>query len=165
MDTAAPEFDELWDLLLRELRQDETRTAQSQSGKTYQLSLSNQGNVQVNACEIDGEGNVLSVSDKHQTASKENARLYWKHRAELGPRPEKLTYEKTTALFSREKGGGGGNHYTALWLVYSQLYTLNRTAAGRKAELIDLVARVQQALDKPGPTTTFSFSVKSPQYS
>ena len=118
----------------------------------------------MNACEIDGEGNVLSVSDKHQTASKENARLYWKHRAELGPEPEKLTYEKTTALFSREKGGGGGNHYTALWLVYSQLYTLNRTAAGRKAELIDRVARVQQALDKPGPTTTFSFSVKSPQY-
>ena len=164
MDTAAPEFDELWDLLLRDVRQDETRTAKSQSGKTYQLSVSNQGNVQVNACEIDGEGNVLSVSDKHQTASKENARLYWKHRAELGPEPEKLTYEKTTALFSREKGGGGGNHYTALWLVYSQLYTLNRTAAGRKSELIDRVARVQQALDKPGPTTTFSFSVKSPQY-
>jgi 5-methylcytosine-specific restriction endonuclease McrBC GTP-binding regulatory subunit McrB len=164
MDSAAPEFDELWDLLLRDLRQDETRTAQSQSGKTYQLSLSNQGNVQVSACEVDSEGNVLSVSDKHQTASKENARLYWKHRTELGPEPEKLTYEKTTALFSREKGGGGGNHYTALWLVYSQLYTLNRTAAGRKSELIDRVARVQQALDKPGPTTTFSFSVKSPQY-
>jgi 5-methylcytosine-specific restriction endonuclease McrBC GTP-binding regulatory subunit McrB len=164
MDGSEPEFDELWDLLLRDLRQDETRTAKSQSGKTYQLSLSNHGNVQVNACEIDGDGNVLSVSDKHQTASKENARLYWKHRAELGPEPEKLTYEKTTALFSREKGGGGGNHYTALWLVYSQLFTLNRSAAARKSELIDRMARVQQALDKPGPTTTFSFSMKSPQY-
>jgi 5-methylcytosine-specific restriction endonuclease McrBC GTP-binding regulatory subunit McrB len=164
MDSSAPEFDELWDLLLRDLRQDETRIAKSQSGKTYQLFLSNQGNVQVNACDVDSEGNVLSVSDKHQTASKENAKLYWKHRAELGPEPEKLTYEKTTALFSREKGGGGGNHYTALWLVYSQLFNLNRTAAVRKAELIDRAARVQQALDKPGPSTTFSFSVKSPQY-
>ena len=75
----APEFDELWNLLLRDLRQDETRTAKSQSGKTYQLSLSSQGNVLVNPCEVDGEGNVVSVSDKRQTASKENARLYWRH--------------------------------------------------------------------------------------
>ena len=160
----APEFDELWNLLLRDLRQDETRTAKSQSGKTYQLSLSNQGNVLVNACEVDGEGNVISVSDKHQTASKENARLYWRHRAELGPDPDKLTYEKTTALFAREKGGGGGNHYTALWLVYAQLVALNQVAVGRKTELIDRTARVQQALDKPGPSTTFGFSVLSQQY-
>ena len=160
----APEFDELWNLLLRDLRQDETRTAKSQSGKTYQLSLSNQRNVLVNACEVDGEGNVISVSDKHQTASKENARLYWRHRAELGPDPDKLTYEKTTALFAREKGGGGGNHYTALWLVYAQLVALNQVAVGRKTELIDRPARVQQALDKPGPSTAFNFSVLSQQY-
>ena len=110
-DGSAPEFDELWGLLLRDLQQEETRTAKSQSGKTYQLSLSSQGNVEVHPCEVDGDGNVTSVSDKHQLASKENARIYWKHRAEIGPEPEKLTYEKTTALFSREKGGSGGNHY------------------------------------------------------
>ena len=38
--TSAPEFDELWGLLLRDLQQEESRTARSQSGKTYQLSLS-----------------------------------------------------------------------------------------------------------------------------
>ena len=149
---------------MRDLLQDETRTAKSQSGKTYQLSLSNQGNILVSACEVDGEGNVVSVSDKCQTASKENARLYWRHRAELGPDPDKLTYEKTTALFAREKGGGGGNHYTALWLVYAQLVALNQVAVGRKTELIDRTARVQQALDKPGPSTTFGFSVLSQQF-
>ena len=163
-DGSAPEFDELWGLLLRDLQQEGTWTAKSQSGKTYQLSLSSQGNVEVHPCEVDGDGNVTSVSDKHQLASKENARIYWKHRAEIGPEPEKLTYEKTTALFSREKGGSGGNHYTALWLVYAQLFALNRSAATRKAELVDRVGRVQQALDKPGPTTTFNFSAISPQY-
>lgn len=161
---AVPEFDELWDLLVRELGQEDSRTAKSQSGKTYQLSLSSQGNIQVRPCEVDEDGNVTTVSDKHQVASKENARLYWKHRAELGPEPEKLTYEKTTELFARERGSQGGNHYTALWIVYTQLLVLSRSAGARKAELIDKVARVQQALDKPGPSTTFSFSAQSPQY-
>lgn len=161
---AVPEFDELWELLLRELKEEDGRTAKSQTDKPYQLSLSTRDNILVRPCDVDDEGNVTSVHDKHQTASKENARLYWKHRAELGPEPESLTYEKTTALFSRERGGQGGNHYTALWIVYTQLLGLSRSAGARKAELIDKVARVQQALDKPGPTTTFSFSARSPQY-
>lgn len=161
---ALPEFDELWELLVRELAQEDSRTAKSQSGKAYQLGLSSQGNIQVRPCDVDRDGNVTTVSDKHQVASKENARLYWKHRAELGPEPEKFTYEKTTELFARERGSQGGNHYTALWIVYTQLLGLSRSAGARKAELIDKVARVQQALDKPGPTTTFSFSARSPQY-
>lgn len=99
-----------------------------------------------------------------ETGSRESTRLYWEHRAELGPEPEKFTYEKTTALFARERGGGGGNQYTALWLAYAQLLSLSRTAGSRKAEVIDKTGRVQQALDKPGPTTTFSFSMNSPQY-
>lgn len=159
-----PEFDELWELLLRDLAQEDARTARSQSGKTYQLSLSTQGNVRVRPCEVDADGNVTEVHDKHQVASKENARLYWKHRAELGPEPEKLSYEKTTELLARERGGQGGNHYTALWIVYAQLLAISRLAGPRKAELIDRRARVQQALDKPGPTTTFSFSALSTQY-
>ena len=161
---ALPEFDELWELLVRQLGQEGTRTAKSQSGKAYQLSLSSQNNIQAHPCEVDEDGNVTTVSDKHQVASKENARLYWKHRADLGPEPEKFTYEKTTELFARERGSQGGNHYTALWIVYTQLLALSRSAGARKAELIDRVARVQQAFDKPGPTTTFSFSARSPQY-
>ena len=164
MDEAIPEFDELWQLLVRQLGQEGTRTARGQSGKAYQLSLSSHRNIRTHLCDVDEEGNVAAVSDKHQLASKENARLYWKHRAELGPEPQEFTYEKTTELFARERGGQGGNHYTALWIVYTQLLALSRSAGARKAELIDRVARVQQALDKPGPTTTFSFSARSPQY-
>jgi len=67
-------------------------------------------------------------------------------------------------LFAKEKGGGGGNHYSALWIVYTQMLALSRSVGVRKIELIDRIARVQQALDKPGPTTTFSFSALSPQY-
>jgi len=161
---ATPAFDELWEQLVRDLVKEGTRTASSASGGTYQLSLSNQGSILSQACEVDEQGNVTSVTDRTQTASKENSRLYWEHRSELGPEPEKFTYEKTTQLFAREKGGAGGNHYTALWIVYTQLLALSRSAGARKVELVDRVARVQQALNKPGPTTTFSFSAQSPQY-
>jgi 5-methylcytosine-specific restriction endonuclease McrBC GTP-binding regulatory subunit McrB len=161
---ALPEFDELWELLVRDLNNEGTRVVKGQSGKTYQLSMSTQGSIWSSPCDVDEENNILSVGEGHQVASKDNAALYWKFRTDLGPEPDKLTYEKTTALFAREKGGSGGNHYTALWIVYTQLLGLSRSAGARKAELIDRVARVQQALDKPGPTTTFSFSALTPQY-
>jgi len=164
VEASQPDFDELWDVLVRDLSKEGTRTATSASGKTYQLSLSSQGSILSQACEVDDEGAVSSVTDRIQTASRENARLYWVHRSELGPEPEKFSYEKTTQLFAREKNGSGGNHYTALWIVYTQLLALSRLAGARKAELIDQRARVQQALDKPGPTTTFSFSALSRQY-
>jgi 5-methylcytosine-specific restriction endonuclease McrBC GTP-binding regulatory subunit McrB len=161
---AVLEFDELWEHLVRELSQEEGRTAVGQGGKTYRLAVSSQGNVRAHPCEQDAEGNITSVSDTYQVASKENARLYWKHRAELGPDPAKFSYEKTVELFARERGGQGGNHYTALWIAYTQLLALSRVAGARKLDLVDRTARVQQALDKPGQSTTFSFSAASPQY-
>jgi 5-methylcytosine-specific restriction endonuclease McrBC GTP-binding regulatory subunit McrB len=164
VEASLPEFDELWDVLVRDLSKEGTRTATSASGKTYQLALTSQGSIVSQACEVDHEGNVTRVTDRSQTASKQNARLYWNHRSELGPEPEKFSYENTTQLFAREKGGGGGNHYTALWIVYTQLLALSRLTGARKAELIDPRARVHHALDKAGPTTTFSFSAMSPQY-
>lgn len=164
VEAVQPGFDELWDFLVRDLNRDGTRTATSAKGKTYQLSLSSQGSIVAQACEVDGEGTVHLADRTEQVASKENARLYWQNRAELGPEPEKFTYDKTTQLFAREKGGTGGNHYTALWIVYTQLLALSRLVGARKAELLDPGARVQQAIDKPGPTTTFAFSARTPQY-
>lgn len=160
----APGFDELWASLTRDLTKEETRVTKSQSGKTYQVSVAASGSIQVRPCEVDADGNVTSVSDKYQTASKESSRLYWTFRDELGPEPEKFTYEKTLALFARERGGGGGNQYTALWIAYAQLLAVSRSASARTGDVVDKVGRVQQALDKPGPTTTFSFSTNSPQY-
>ena len=163
-ESAQPDFDELWEQLVRDLGSEGTRIVKALSGKTYQLSLSSQGSIWSTPCQVDAENNLLALEEGHQTASRENAILYWKHRQELGPDPKQFTYEKTTQLFAREKGGTGGNHYTALLLVYTQLLDLSRTAGARKAELIDRTARVQQALDKPGPSATFSFSARSPQY-
>ena len=158
-------FDELWAALVADLSKEGTRTTTSATGKTYQLELSSHGNIVARPCEVDTEGNVESVGDKGQTASKENSRLYWEHRGELGPEPEKFTYEKTTQLFAKEKGGTGGNHYTALWMVYGQLLDLSRSAAARRQELVDKRARVQQALDKPtAGGASFSFSALSRQY-
>ncbi len=158
-------FDELWGALVAELAKEGTRTTTSATGKTYQLELSSHGNIVARPCEVDAEGNVESVGDKGQTASKENSRLYWDHRGELGPEPEKFTYEKTTQLFAKEKGGTGGNHYTALWIVYGQLLDLSRSAAARRQELVDKRARVQQALDRStAGGASFSFSEANRQY-
>lgn len=163
-ESAQPDFEELWEQLVRDLGSEGMRIVKALSGRTYQLSLSSQGSIWSAPCQVDAENNVLSVDERHQTASRENAFLYWNHRQELGPDPKQFSYEKTTQLFAREKGGTGGNHYTALLLVYTQLLELSRVAGARKAELIDRTARVQQALDKPRPSTTFSFSARSPQY-
>ena len=160
-----PEFDELWTRLVAELTEADERVAKSQTGKDYRVELTSRKNIRVRPCEVDTDGNVTSVAEGHQTASKENARLYWNHRSELGPEPEAFTYEKTTDLFARERGGTGGNHYTALWIVYGQLLGLSRSAAARKQELVDKRARVQQALDKPtAGGASFSFTAQSPQY-
>lgn len=164
VESAAPLFEELWAQLLRALADEEGRVARSQSGKTYRLELSSRDNVLVRPCEVDDEGNVTSVGEKHQTASKDNARLYWENRNELGPEPEKFLYDKTAEVFARERGGQGGNHYTALWIVYGQLLAFARAVGARKAELVDRAGRVQQALDKPGPSTGFTFSSATPQY-
>jgi len=164
LDAPVAEFDELWERLVRDIETEGSRTATSASGKAYQLSLSTRGSILAHACELDEDGNVAAVTERFQVASKENARIYWDNRAALGPEPEKITYEKTTQLFAKEKGGTGGNHYTALWIVYTQIVALSRSAGVRKALLVDKTARAQQALDKPGPTTTFSFSALSPQY-
>jgi 5-methylcytosine-specific restriction endonuclease McrBC GTP-binding regulatory subunit McrB len=158
-----PEFDELWDLLVRDIQEENTKVEKGPSGKTYLLSLTSQGNIQLRLCNVIDDDKI-EVTGEPRVASKDIARLYWKHRAELGPEPEKFTYEKTKALIARERGGSGGNQYTSLWIVYTQLLALSRSVGTRKAELIDPIARVQQAIDKPGATTTFSFSALSPQY-
>lgn len=161
-----PEFDELWEQLVREIEQEDIQTAVGKNGKHYQLRLSKPRSIETYPCELDEEDNVTNVSSNHQTASKESARLYWEHRNELGPDPEEVSQNKTNELFARERGGKGGNHYTALWIVYTQLLRLSQSAGIRKPEVIDKVAidRVQSALDNPGSTTTFLFSAQSPQY-
>ena len=163
--TETPAFDELWAALVNELTKDGTRIATSVSGKTYRLELSSQGNVISRPCEVDAEGAITSLSENWQTASKENTQLFWEHRDELGPEPTAISSDKAAKLFAREKGGGGGNHYQALWIVYSRLYELSRSTAARKRELVDARTRVQQALDKPSAGgASFEFTAQTRQY-
>src|SRR5690606_7035160 len=103
LEATQPEFDELWDMLLSELGEEDGRVVKSRSVKTYWLEMNARGIIVVRGCAVDNDGNATPLAEAHQTASKENALLYWKHRAELGSEPDKLTYEKTTALFAREK--------------------------------------------------------------
>lgn len=163
-EAGVPEFDELWEAFVRDLREEEGRIVKSQTGKTYRLDLSKRGSVIARPCKVDAEGNVLNVEESTSAASKEGSKLCWKYRGELGPEPEKLSSDKTTALFARERGSGGGHQYTALRMVYGELWALSKTLGARRATLEDRVARVQQALDKRGPTTGFTFTSQTPQY-
>jgi 5-methylcytosine-specific restriction enzyme B len=159
-------FDLLWKQLLNEINNEESRVVESISGKQYLLSVTSRKNIQIHACEIDDEGNV-SQKDGHvgQTASKDNVKLIWDHQQELGPDPALITHEKTLKLFSGEMGGGGGHHYTAIWIAYRELFQISSTSMrsssrDRPSELV-----VQEALDKPSPgLVEFSFSNSSPQY-
>ena len=163
--TDTPDFDELWGRLVTEIAEEDVRVAQSQSGKHYVFQITSQGNIATLPCEVDSEGNVTEVSDRQQVASKRNSRFVWEHRTALGPEPDQFTYARLSDLFARERSNQGGNHYTALWIVYSQLLALSRSVAGRRQEFIDRVARVQQGLDKPTPGgASFSFSARNRQY-
>jgi 5-methylcytosine-specific restriction enzyme B len=163
--TDTPDFDELWGRLVVEIAEEDVRVVQGQSGKQYVLQLTGQGNIATVQCEVDSEGNVTEVSARQQVASKRNSRFVWEHRTALGPEPEQFTSAGLSDLFARERGNQGSHHYTALWIVYNQLLALSRTVAGRRQELIDRVARVQQGLDRPTPGgASFSFSARNRQY-
>jgi len=159
-------FELLWKQLLNEINNEESRVVESISGKQYLLCVTSRKNIQIHACEIDDEGNV-SQKEGHvgQTASKDNVKLIWDHQQELGPDPAQITHEKTLKLFSGEMGGGGGHHYTAIWIAYRELFQISSTfmrtsSRERPSELV-----VQEALDKPSPgLVEFSFSSASPQY-
>jgi 5-methylcytosine-specific restriction endonuclease McrBC GTP-binding regulatory subunit McrB len=157
------DFDELWELFTAQLEREAGRIVKSQNGSSYRLSLRGR-NVAAQPCQIDEDGNATIEGAKYQDALERDAALYWKFRSELGLEPERITPEKAAEVFGRERGSQAGNNYTVMWMVYSELLALSRSPAARKGELIDRAARVQQALDKPGPSTTFSFSAGSPQY-
>ena len=57
MDGEIADFDELWELLIRDLAQ-EGDTRLRQAGKNYEPTLSGQGNIRARPCEVDAEGNV-----------------------------------------------------------------------------------------------------------
>lgn len=159
-------FDLLWKQLLNDIDSEENLVRTSISGIEYLLSVTSRKNIHINACEVDDEGNV-TVKDGHvgQTASKENVRLIWEHRQELGPEPEEITQGKTKKLFARKMGGDGGHHYTAIWIAYKELLQISRTTLRPSSKERPAESVVQEALDKSSAgLVEFSFSSASPQY-
>lgn len=159
-------FDLLWKQLTNDIVNEESRVVKSITGKEYVLSITSRKNIHIQLCEVDEEGNVKQVEGHvGQTASIDTVKLIWEHRQELGPEPEQITLDKTKKLFAREMGGGGGHHYTAIWIAYNELLQISRTtmrpsSKDRPSELV-----VQEALDKPSSgLVEFSFSSSSPQY-
>ena len=159
-----PDFDDLWDRLVAEIREDGDRVVKSSSGKTYVLRLSRPGNprsIKAHRCEFGEDEENYSFTDTELTASKTKSKILWDNRNTFGEQPEKLNREMSDQIF------GVGVHYTALWIVYKHLLELSRRSAAVSEDLqIDnAVRRAQQALDQAtADGSSFSFSAETPQY-
>ena len=151
-------FDDLWEDLVGRVRNEDVKIEKSVSGGTYQLSITGQGNVQTLQCEVDEEGTILNVTDKRQVASKALSKILWDRQAEFGSSPDQLTYAKAKEILQ------GGNHFSALWITYRLLKGLSRTVPDATVSESERKRLVQEALDKPGATTTFSFTAQSSQF-
>lgn len=151
-------FDDLWDDLVGRIRNEDVKIEKSVSGVSYQLSITAQGNIQTLQCEVDEEGTILNVTDKRQVASKALSKILWDRQVEFGGSPDQLTYAKAKEILQ------GGNHFSALWITFRLLKGLSRTVPDASVSESERKRLVQEALDKPGPTTTFAFSAKSSQF-
>ena len=161
--TEGPDFDDLWDRLVADIREEDERIVYSKSENSYIFRLSNLSNprsIKICRCEVDEEDNI-AVTNKEQTASKEKSKVLWDQRNTFREQPENLTQEKANQIF------GVSIHYTALWIVYKHLFDLNSDSAAPREDLLidDTVRWVQQALDQSAAdSASFSFSTKTPQY-
>lgn len=156
-DGAVREFDELWDVFLRELADRSGRDVQSHAGKAYRLAANSTGDLIV--APVTGLPGSRGTSEPEgTTVSKAQAQAYWRWHGKADPDG---AIKKQLQLASGELGA---RQYNALGLVHSELLALSRVESARRVEPRFRLSRVQQAIDKPGPTTTFSFSAKTPQY-
>lgn len=158
-----PDFDDLWDRLVADIREEDERIVYSKSENSYVFRLSNLSNprsIKICRCEVDEEDNI-AVTNKEQTASKEKSKVLWDQRNTFKKQPENLTQQKANQIF------GVGIHYTALWIVYKHLFDLSSDSDAPREDLLidDTVRRVQQALDQSAAdSASFSFSTEAPQY-
>ena len=157
-------FDILWRELVTGIEEDGHRIAESQTGKTYKLELSPKKNIIARRCEIDENEDITLLGETSQTASKNNAQLYWDNSDELGPDPMDFSYKKTLELFAREKGIQGGNHYTALWIVYGELLALAKHVTSKRAPVLRRIDVVKGLCSTHELTTRLSFARQATPY-
>jgi hypothetical protein len=156
-DTALREFDELWEVFQRELVESKGRVVQSHAGKAYRLATNAGGDLVV-APSTSSTTTQESSNAEGATVSKAKVHLYWRGHGK--PDPDGAIKKE----LQLSPGEMGARQYNALGLIHSELLSLSRLESTRRVEPRYRLSRVQQALDKPGPTTTFSFSAMSPQY-
>lgn len=157
-------FERLWAELLRRVEDEEIDTAKSQQGYDYRLSVTSRGSLAICRAAADEQAEAEQGSGR-QTASKERARLLWKHRHELGS-VDQWSYQATTEVFRSVRETGGGHHYTAYWIATKLLEQIDAelsvTPVEQQGERIE---RVQEALDRPvGGTVDFRFTDRTRPY-
>jgi len=159
-----PTFDLLWSELLVRVRADEDRILESASGNEYVLRTTSQDNFESYRIQRTKDTEEAVVSDARQIASKGTVQVWWEHRSEIGG-PESLTYEKTSELMRRARGGTGGHHYTAIWMVYRELLALRDELKSKREEADPTPTQVQSALDRAVPgKVDFAFGAQTRQF-
>jgi 5-methylcytosine-specific restriction endonuclease McrBC GTP-binding regulatory subunit McrB len=156
-------FDELWDELLAKIEDGAIELEQSQSGNWYRLTTNAGGNILSERIDRNDDGTIQG-RERFQTASKANSQLLWSHREELGPL-ETWSYQRAVDVFAKVRGGGGGNHYTPLWIVGKLLSELNKAPIQSHVERAPEqdIGAVQSVLDGTNGSD-FKFDTKSQQY-
>jgi 5-methylcytosine-specific restriction endonuclease McrBC GTP-binding regulatory subunit McrB len=158
-DSGVREFDELWDVFLRDLAESKGRALQDHAGKAYRLATNAGGDLVV-APAVGSTTNKERPDTEGATVSKEQVQAYWRGHGK--PDPDGAIKKQ----LQLSPGEVGVRQYNALGLIHSELLSLSlsRLESTRRVDPRYRLSRVQQALDKPGPTTTFSFSALTPQY-
>lgn len=165
--SSEPSFDDLWARLLDAVKKEEDFVVQGKGGKDYLVRVSPIGNLFTLQCEKSDDGS-LTISDKKQVASKDNARILWKHRNDFGGKPEAYTLEKGKQILVRETSSlgtehKGGHHYTALWIVYRELFELAQRLKKSDRPLTPSPERAQAVLDGKSDET-FVFTAQTQQF-
>lgn len=129
-DNDESDFDELWESLVENLREEPRIVESSKKGK-YQLEASSRGTIVARGGTVDDE-EVFEPNDKSPlVASKHRMRALWENRNVLGASPN------TTEIGKVARG-----HKTAMWMVYRELVKLQKS----NTRSADPVARAQRAL-------------------
>ncbi len=156
----APNFDGLWNRLVKEIREDSERIVIGKKGGKYVFQISDRSGIKILPYERakEDEKDNLPIAKHAKHASKTNSKKLWNQRInfDFGEDPIHLTSGKVDEIL------GVGNHFTALWIVYKRLWKLSQENApsGQKRPSDNVV---QRALDK-GESESFSFSTETPQY-
>ena len=159
-----PSFETLWTTLVEEIEAEDQRIESSARGKHYVLEVSQTGrSVRAYPATEGDDGDWLADTERRQSTSKELVRIWWNHRDEIGPKMENITYQRSVELLRDARGGGGGHHYSPLWICYRLLCDIaDRIEAAQEEHQAPSNAEVLAALNDR--SAEFEFGEDANQY-